>query len=70
MRIKWLAAACDTARIKISTAKTKVLHLSRNPDQCWLKVNVAALTSILGFACTSGGTQDEEPDTQKIKLVQ
>ena len=30
------ADACNTAGIKISTAKTEVLHLSRNPDQCVL----------------------------------
>ena len=28
----------DTAGMKISTAKTKVLHLSRNPDQCVLQL--------------------------------
>ena len=28
------ADACNTAGMKISTAKTEVLHLSRNPDQC------------------------------------
>ena len=31
------ANACDTAAMKISTAKTEVL-LSRNPDQCVLQV--------------------------------
>ena len=25
---------CDTTGMKISPAKTKVLHVSRNPDQC------------------------------------
>ena len=29
--------------MKISTAKTEVLHLSRNPDQCVLQVNGATL---------------------------
>ena len=33
------AHAYDTARMKISTAKTEVLHLSRNPDQRELQVN-------------------------------
>ena len=28
------ADACNTAGMKISTAKTEVLHLSRNPNQC------------------------------------
>ena len=32
------ADACNTAGMKISTAKTEVLHLSRNPDQCVLQV--------------------------------
>ena len=31
------ADVCNTAGIKISTAKTEVLHLSRNPDQCVLR---------------------------------
>ena len=26
--------ACNTAEMKISTSKTEVLHLSKNPDQC------------------------------------
>ena len=29
--------------MKISTAKTEVRHLSRNPDQCVLQVNGATL---------------------------
>ena len=29
--------ACDTTEMKISTAKTEVLHGSRNPDQCVLQ---------------------------------
>ena len=33
------ADACDTARMKMGTAKTEVLHLSRNADQCSLQVN-------------------------------
>ena len=37
------ADACNTAEMKISTAKTEVLHLSRNPDQCVLQVNGATL---------------------------
>ena len=28
------AAACDYAGMKVSTAKTEVLHLSRKPVQC------------------------------------
>ena len=30
------ADACNTARMKVSTAKTEILHLSRSPDQCVL----------------------------------
>ena len=61
--------ACDTAGIKISTAKTEVLHLSRNPDQCVLQVNGATLKQVekfkyLGVAFTSDGMQDEELDTK------
>ena len=37
------ADACNTAGAKISTAKTEVLHLLRNPDQCLLQMNGATL---------------------------
>ena len=55
--------------MKISTAKTEVLHLSRNPDQCVLQVNGAILKLIEKFkylvvAFTSDGRQDEELDTR------
>ena len=63
------ADACNTAGMKISTAKTEVLHLSRNPDQCVLQVNGATLKQVekfkyLGIAFTSDGRQDEELDTR------
>ena len=63
------ADACDTAGIKISTAKTEVLHLSRNPGQCVLQVNGATLKQVeklkyLGVAFTSDGKQDKELDTR------
>ena len=63
------ADACNTAGMKISTAKTEVLHLSRNPDQCVLQVNGATLRQVekfkyLGVAFTSDGRQDEKLDTQ------
>ena len=63
------ADACDTAGMKISMAKTEVLHLSRNPDQCALQVNGATLKQVekfryLGVAFTSDGRQDEELDTR------
>ena len=64
------ADACSTAGMKIRTAKTEVLHLSRYPDQCILQVNRAALKQVekfkhLGVAFTSDGRQlDEELDTR------
>ena len=53
--------------MKISTAKTEVFHLSRNPDQCALQVNGATLKQVekfkyLGVAFTSDRRQDEELD--------
>ena len=58
------ADACNTAGMKISTAKTEVLHLSRNPDQCVLQVNKATVKQVekfkyLGVAFTSAVRQDE-----------
>ena len=69
------ADAYDTVGMKISTAKTEVLHLSRNPDQCVLQVNGATLKQVekfkyLGVAFTSDGRQDEELDTRIERLVQ
>ena len=63
------ADACDTAGMKISTTKTEVLHLSRNPDQCVLQVNGATLKQIkklkyFGVAFTSVGRQSEELETR------
>ena len=63
------ADACDTARMKISTAKTKILYLSKNPDQCVLQVNEATVKQVekfkyLGVAFTSDGRQDEELNTR------
>ena len=40
------ADACNTAEIEISTAKTEVLHLSKNPDQCLLQVNGTTLKQV------------------------
>ena len=58
--------------MKISTAKTEVLHLSRNFDQCSLQVNGGTLKQaekfkFLGVAFTSNGRQDDELDTQISK---
>ena len=49
--------------MKINTAKTEVLHLSRNPDQCVLQVNGATLKQVEkfkyhGVAFTSDTKQD------------
>ena len=62
------ADAGNTAGMKISTAKTEVLDLSRNPDQCVLQVHEATLKQVekfkyLGVAFTSDGRQDEERGT-------
>ena len=40
------ADSYNIAGMKISTAKTDVLHLSRNPDQCVLQVNGASLKQV------------------------
>ena len=58
--------------MKISTAKTEVLHLSRNPDQCVLQVNGTTLKQVekfkyLGVAFRSDGRQGEELDTREGK---
>ena len=63
------ADACDTAEIKISMAKTEVLHFLRNADQCSLHVNAATLKQVekvkyLGVAFMSDEKQDAESDTQ------
>ena len=63
------ANACNTAGMKISTAKTEILHLSRNSDLCVLQVNGATLKQVekfkhLGVAFTSDERQDKELDTQ------
>ena len=64
--------ACNTAGMKISTAKTELFHLSRNPDHSSLQVNGATLKQVekfkyLGVAFTSDGRQDKEVDTRTGK---
>ena len=61
------AHACNTAGIKISTAKIEALHLLRNPHQCVLQVNGTTLKQVEKFkylwvAFRSNGRQDEELD--------
>ena len=63
------ADARDNAGMKISTAKTEVLHLSRNPGQCVLQMNGATLKQVeefkyLGVVSTSDRRQDKELDTR------
>ena len=63
------ADVCNTAAMKISTAKIEVLHLSKNPDQCVVQVNGATLKQVekfkcLGLAFTSDGRQDKGLDTR------
>ena len=63
------ADACNTAGMKISTAKTEVLNLSKNPDQWVLQVNGATLKQgekfrYLGVAFTSDGRQNKELNTR------
>ena len=60
--------------MKISTAKTEVIHLSKNPYQCLLQVNRTTLKQVekfkhLGIAFTSDKGQDEELDTRIGKAV-
>ena len=67
--LKSFVDACDTAGIKISTAKTEVLHLSRYPDQCVLQVNGATLKQVekfkhLGVAFTKARRRTEYPNRQ------
>ena len=59
------AAACDIAGMKISTSKTEVLHLLRNPLQCSLQVDGLSLKQMEKFkyrrvAFTSDGRQDKK----------
>ena len=66
------AAACGIAGMKISTSKTEVLHLSRNPVQCFLQVGGVSLKQVekfkyFGVTFTSDGKQDEELDVRSGK---
>ena len=58
------ADACQSAGMKISTAKTKILYLSINPDQYACQVNGATLKQVekfkyLGVEFTSDGRQNK-----------
>ena len=57
------ADACDTTGIKISTTKTEVLNLLRNPGQYSMQLNGAKLKLVEKFkyledAFTRGGVED------------
>ena len=70
--LKGFVAACDIAGIKISTSKTEVLHLSRNPVSCSLQVDGVSLKHVekfkyLGVAFTSDERQDKELDVRSRK---
>ena len=59
------ASACDIAGMKISTFKTELLHLSRNPDQYPMQVGGVSLKQMekfeyLGVAFTSDERRDKE----------
>ena len=61
--------ACDLAVMKISTSKTEVLCISRQPMTCNLTVSGEHLKQMekfkyLGIAFTSDGKQDNELDTR------
>ena len=51
----------------MSTAKTEVLHLSRNPDQCVLRVNGATLKQAEMFKFLGVALHDEALDIQISK---
>ena len=48
--INGFAAACDTAGMKISTSKTEVVRLSRNPVRCSLQVGAISLKQVEKFS--------------------
>ena len=63
------AAACDIDGMKISTSKTEILYLSRNPVQSSRHVGGISFKQVkkfkyLGVAFTSDEKQDEELDVR------
>ena len=66
------ANACEIAGMKISISKSEVIHLSRNPVQCSLRVDGGSLKQVEKFkylevALTSDGRQDKELDVRSGK---
>ena len=69
------ADTCNTAGMKISTANTEVLHLSRNPDQCVLQVNKATLKQVekfkyLGVALASDRRARSQVQASEMRFLQ
>ena len=60
------AAACDISGIKINTSETEVLHVSRNPVQCYFQVNRLSF-EYFEVVFTSDGRQDEKLDVRSRK---
>jgi len=63
------SAACDQTGVKISTKKSEVLCLSRNPTQCTLQASSNPLQQVEKFtyfevAFTSGGRRNKKIDTR------
>ena len=57
-------AACDSTGLKISTSKTELIHLLKNPLQCFLQVGGVSFKQVKKFkyvlvAFTSDGRQDK-----------
>ena len=60
------ADACDIAGMKISTSKTEVLHLSRNPVQCSLQVGDVPLKQVEKFKYLEVVFTSDERQDKKI----
>ena len=72
--LNYFAAACDIAGRKISTSKTEMLHLLRNPVQCSLQVGGVSLQQVEKFkylevALTRDGKQDKELFNEAKQLL-
>ena len=72
LALNGFAAVSNITGMKISTSKPEILHLSRNPVQCSLRVGGVSLKQVekfkyLGVAFKSDGRQDEELDVQSSK---
>ena len=68
-----IASACDIAGMKISTSKTEVLHLSRNPVQSSPvgKVTLKQMEKFkyFGVTFTSDRRRDEKLEVNQAKQV-